>query len=141
MSISVFLNLLAAHPGEKPEQLLKCVQSIRRGEGAPQVFQGDLSLFRAIEGTPFPYWASSKIFPLFESNPTVQSAGRDAQSGASTMDDFRFLRMRMEVGAESLATTRVETMADKRWVRIAKGGSHSRFYIDWDLVIDWRSGL
>jgi hypothetical protein len=50
------------------------------------------------------------------------------RSGLNTTEIERFTRQRWEVDANT---------ASHRWVLFAKGGDYSRFYADWDLVIDW----
>ena len=72
---------------------------------------------------------------MFQQNPELESQGRDVQSGASTMNDFRFLRLWWET-AESNTD---KITAGRKWVSLSKGGAYSRFYIDWELVINWES--
>lgn len=137
MSVSVFINLQSAAPDHKSIELERSVAALRDAEPNELLHARDLELFRAIQGTPFAYWAPREVFATFRGSKTIQSDGRDAQSGASTMDDFRFLRMHTEVPSKSIGSTRHETTVGKRWVRLAKGGTHSRHYIDFDLVVDW----
>jgi hypothetical protein len=95
--------------------------------------------FSAIPGSPFTYWIGDDVRLLFQEFPPLEAEGRDVQSGASTMDDFRFLRLHWEVDPSSQARSREETTAGKRWVPLAKGGAFSRYYSDWELVIDWEN--
>src|SRR5207244_10961347 len=56
-----------------------------------------------------------------------------------TSNDFRFLRLWWELAAKLAAHDRTTTFQGGRWVPFAKGGVFSPFYIDWELVIDWKN--
>ncbi len=60
-----------------------------------------------------------------------------AQHGASTKNDFRFLRAWWEVDPETIGTTPEDTRQGRGWVHFAKGGAFSPFYADVHLVVDW----
>ena len=72
----------------------------------------------------------------FLDNEPLEASGRDACSGATANDDFRFLRLLYEVHPKRIAQRREETDLN-RWYPLAKGGEHSRFYSDLYLVVDW----
>ena len=108
-------------------------------ESGADMFRCDPREFSAIPGSPFTYWVGSAPRRLFRALRPLESEGRDVQSGASTMDDFRFLRTNWEVNPGSQARSRAETTSGKRWVPLAKGGVFSRYHIDWELLIDWRN--
>ena len=79
---------------------------------------------------PFAYWASPALIRAFRSFPKFEADGRMASSGASTNDDFRFLRLWWEVPPDTIAVVREETQAGKTWVTIAKGGEYAAFHQD-----------
>ena len=59
----------------------------------------------------------------------LQAEDRGAYFGASTKDDFRFLRVWLELRPEYVALG---------WLPHAKGGPFSRHFRDIDLLLDWR---
>ena len=60
-----------------------------------------------------------------------------AQHGASTKNDFRFLRAWWEVDPETIGYRPEDTRRGKGWVHFAKGGAFSPFHADVHLVVDW----
>ena len=84
-------------------------------EKNPRLFVCNPSSFSAIPGSPFTYWVGDDVRLLFHKFLPLEAEGRDVQSGASTMDDFRFLRLHWEVDPSCQARSRDETTAGKRW--------------------------
>jgi hypothetical protein len=125
--MTTFLRLLADK--EKADNLLTSCSAFRLGQIDPRVFSVVPELFSVLPGAPFAYWVSDAVRGLFETLPPFESQGREAQVGASTKDDFRFLRLFWEPKSRGPI-----------WSPFAKGGSYSRFYSDVHLLINWRSG-
>jgi hypothetical protein len=123
---------------EPAAPLAAAVDALRTGQAAANVFDVDPTSFSAIPGTRFSYWVGNSTLSVFREYAQLEADGREVQSGASTMDDFRFLRLFWEISADTQARGRHETIDGKRWVPLAKGGSFSRYYIDWELVVDWK---
>ncbi|MCD8559958.1 MAG: BREX-1 system adenine-specific DNA-methyltransferase PglX [Shewanella xiamenensis] len=135
--MTLFINLSSS--SAKDSSLLCEIQRIKNCEHR-NTFDVDHKVFSLIHGSPFSYWVSSKVRSIFGSaNFTpLESEGRDVQSGATTGDDFRFLRLFWEVPPALIASSRSETVGtDKRWVFIPKGGGYSKFYSSWHLVCNW----
>src|SRR5262249_4938125 len=94
--------------------------------------------FFHIPGCTFAYWASPKIVALFDSLPKVQANGREAVIGASTKDDFRFLRLAWEAPNISRASIDLDHLVKSGvWIPFAKGGAAVRYYGDLNLLINW----
>ncbi|OQX18977.1 MAG: hypothetical protein BWK76_05980 [Desulfobulbaceae bacterium A2] len=94
--------------------------------------------FFRIPACTFAYWVSPSIVALFESSPKVQADGREAVIGASTKDDFRFLRLAWEVSNVNRAEIGTEHLVESgTWIPFAKGGAVIRYYGDLDLLINW----
>ena len=53
------------------------------------------------------------------------------------MNDFRFLRLWWEPVLRQSGTSDQGSEIRSKWVTISKGGSFSRYYIDWELVLNW----
>ena len=92
------------------------------------------------------------IRQIFLDLEPFEAGDRVARIGASTKDDYRWLRAWWEVEPDSLLDAqhgpwtetesyqlwcRQRTGNGKRWVPFAKGGAWSPFYASLSLVIDW----
>ncbi|WP_437744604.1 BREX-1 system adenine-specific DNA-methyltransferase PglX [Sorangium sp. So ce1504] len=104
--------------------------------GAQNIHCLSLQEFRAVEGAPFSYWLATSVRRLFRALPPFESEERFARLGASTKDDFRFLRLWWEVPLGSVATAATET-EKCRWVTFAKGGPSTPFYSELSSVVNW----
>lgn len=130
---TIFLRALEA---EDKAAALRATIHEPGGAFGKQRFVLDAASFRAIPRSPFAYWVSDSFRNIFRSNEPLESAGREACSGATTNDDPRFLRLWFEVAPSLIAQKQGETET-KRWCAISKGGEHSRFYADTYLLVDW----
>ncbi|MDF1597475.1 MAG: hypothetical protein P1T08_15460 [Acidimicrobiia bacterium] len=92
------------------------------------LFRVHSSDFLKIPGIPLAYWVSPTLRELFE-RPRLGD-GADVQHGASSKDDFRFLRLWWEVPARAVGK-------ENRWVPFAKGGEYAPYFADLHLLIDW----
>lgn len=123
--MTIILGLLQEN--DKATALKSAITAFRSMTPDARIFSVEPTDFREVPGAPFAYWVSANVRSTFRKYPELESDGRDVQSGASTMNDFRFLRLWWE---NSL-------VADGRWVTISKGGSFARYYIDWELKLNW----
>jgi len=96
--------------------------------------------FSSIRGSPFSYWVGDNTrAKLFGLTP-VEAEGREVAIGASTKDDFRFLRLLWELLPEHKAQIGGDRLVSSgTWIPIAKGGAHARFFSGLYLAINWRS--
>jgi len=104
------------------------VRSLRGDTAAPRqdVARRD---FGFIEGSLLAYRSIAWLAPLFKELPPLAPSYGATRSGLNTTEIERFTRQRWEVPVGP---------QERTWVPFAKGGNFSRFYSDWDLVIDWR---
>jgi hypothetical protein len=109
--------------------LASAVSSINKGLSKSHTYIVDPSSFRKVPNAPFAYWVSDRIRQLFTSLPSLEGNGRTAKLGASTKNDFRFLRLAWE--------TPLEIPQRSPWRLYAKGGAFSTFYSDVWLQIKW----
>ncbi|MFH0899877.1 MAG: hypothetical protein V2A73_04535, partial [Pseudomonadota bacterium] len=86
--------------------------------------------FGFIEGSLLAYRNIVWLAPLFKDHPSLDPAFGATRSGLNTTEIERFTRQRWEVPTDP---------DERTWVLFAKGGDFSRFYSDWDLVIDWKA--
>jgi len=133
--VTYFLDLLEAD--EKQPSLIDAAQSIRRAASDHRVFDVNPSNFSQVPGAPFAYWVSANLRSNFSRNEPLESNGREVQSGASTMNDFRFLRLWWEISHLPSPGASSGKKAKSKWVTISKGGSFGRYYIDWELKLNW----
>lgn len=102
-------------------------------------FDFDASKLKFLPNTPFAYWSDAWLLDAFAKLPRFEKDGRHAMIGASSKDNFRFIRLRVEVPLSSHARSRNETWAEKCWVPFAKGGEFSPYYRDAELCINWKN--
>ena len=93
------------------------------GDGS--VFDCAPEAFAAVPGSPFAYWAGSRILRLFAAK---LSGTFETKCGMGTLDDFRFLRLYWEVG---------ETINGNEYPLFAKGGTYIAFWADVHLTVKW----
>ena len=125
---------------DDPSTILHLACNSLRNLGTSEfIYQVAPSTFSLVPRSPFAYWVPERMRAAFQRLSPLESHGRDVQSGASTMDDFRFLRLWWEIPSHFRASSRAATGKGKRWVTLAKGGPFSRYHIDWELVIDWKN--
>ena len=87
--------------------------------------------FLKIPGAPFAYWASNKIFELFDNGQSLTTYGADVTGSQNkTADNSRFLRFTWEVAVLKIGK-------DKKWVCYAKGGDFRKWYGNLDYIVDW----
>jgi len=103
---------------------------------------------KQVPNTPFAYWVSNRVRRLFKELTPFESDGRTVKQGMATSDDFRFLRNWWEVPATALCRPDVHPnqrsgayciLGGYSWFSLAKGGSYSPYYVDLDLVVNWKN--
>lgn len=138
--MTAFLRLLEDQ--DKEAALLEVARAFRNAPDVKEARIYDVNPldFLNIPGAPFAYWTSAELMDVFGKGfRPLEAEGRDVQSGATTGDDFRFLRLDWEIHPDQKAHSRQETLQDKKWVVIPKGGSYSTFYSEWPLVVNWKN--
>lgn len=126
--MTIFLRFLA--DGDKASALFESCRRVRQGEAESRCLDVPSDAFDAVPGKPFAYWVSAAVRDTFRRLPPFEARGRVVRVGLQTSDDFRFLRCWWEIHAAG---------ARQAWPPFAKGGSHSPFYADVPLVVDWGS--
>lgn len=106
------------------------VRSLQDSKTAPRIDVARRD-FGFIEGSLLAYRNIIWLAPLFKDHPPIAPSYGTTRSGLNTTEIERFTRLRWEV---------VTGPDERTWVLFAKGGDFSRFYSDWDIVIDWKNG-
>ena len=105
----------------------RCLR-LRQGEPDPRRFQVAPDAFDAVPGKPFAYWVSEAVRQTFKESYSFERGGRFVKHGLTTGNDDRFVRAWLE------------PRNPDGWLPFAKGGSHSPYYADQQLVLNWHQG-
>jgi hypothetical protein len=117
---AIFIRALSDE--DKPAALLYAVN-----HNSASVFEFDPAEFSNIHGSPFIYWISKTILNVAATCPSFENEDRVTKCGLGTLDDFRFLRLRWEVGDQEKGG----------WEDFIKGGSRSPWISDIYIKIKW----
>ena len=102
-------------------------------------YAADQSNFSKIPGSPVAYWVSDRVLKLFDGKKIGDIA--DAQSGMTTTDNTRFLRLWFEVGNNNIGFNyaNITQTVDKkyRWFPFCKGGDFRRWAGNEYYVVNW----
>ncbi len=87
-----------------------------------------LSDLAALPGSSLAYWIPRRAIRMYEDLQPFEypEKGRETKCGLSTLDIFRFLRLRWEISVVS-----------HDWKPYFGGGTHSPFYEDFWIVVSW----
>jgi hypothetical protein len=121
--MTTFLRLLTEP--DKAAALQSACQALRQGAHDARLFEVAPDAFDAVPGKPFAYWVSEAVRQTFQRLPPFESDGRTVKHGLTTGNDDRFLRVWWEVASA------------EGWLPFAKGGSHSPYYADQQLILKW----
>ena len=121
--MSQFLRLLAED--DKASALQTLCARFRRGEQDARLFTVPPHAFDAVPGSPFAYWVSRDVREKFREFGRFECDGRFVKHGLTTGNDDRFLRAWWE------------TKHYDGWLPFAKGGNHSPYYADQQLLLNW----
>ena len=111
-------------------ELADVADAINMGQPHSLSFTAVPSQLGEIPGTPFAYWATPGILELFSRFETTEEDGRIVRISNETGDDFRFMRLWMEVPPHSIGRSLL-------WVPHAKGGPYRHYYYDLYLLVAW----
>lgn len=130
---TIFLRALKVD--DKASALLSAARAHASTDNSNR-FDVDPTKFATIPRSPFAYWVSEQLRSLFKDLSPFEAHGRELSIGASTKDDFRYVRAQFEVLPSKIACSRIES-ATRPWVTFVKGGAFSPFYTDIHLLINW----
>ena len=133
--MAIFLDMLRKE--DPAYELLSVISGVREGNAQALAFDVDEKYIREIPGFSFMYWLSPEVRQAYSAFSPLVSGCRELSRGASTMDDFRYLRLHWEVRPDKIAQSRPETVSSK-WVPFAKGGRFSQVFAEVYLLVNWR---
>src|SRR5216683_4398224 len=122
--MTIFIRLL--NNADKANALREISSLVAAGTACEKVYVVDPAAFSQIPGAPFAYWVSEDVRGLFSSLPPFENGDRMARTGLQSSDDFRFLRAKWETLPHG-----------NKWAPFAKGGTHSPFYADIYMRVNW----
>src|SRR5262249_41024306 len=111
---AIFFRVIEA---ENKEAALRAAVRAPSTASSFEVHMQDLAV---IPRTPFAYWIGNRIREVFKKLGRFESGQCTATRGASTCDDFRYVRLWTEAPASRRKPL--------EWVPFTKGGRFSRFY-------------
>lgn len=111
---------------ERREERL--IAAVRNPLKSDYVFRTPQSEFEKLPRAVFGYWCSPELRDSFATLPKLEGHFAAVRVGLQTSDDFRFVRLRWEVDADSINTV---------WIPFAKGGEYRPFHDDVHLVVNW----
>ncbi len=120
---AVFLRALEAD--DKASALRAAIHEPAAALGRGQRFDVDPACFAAVPRSPLAYWVSERLRGLFKALPPFESDGRTLSFGASTKNDFRFVRSSFEVPLAVAAGSLSDT-GRRPWVPLAKEAGSRR---------------
>lgn len=123
--MATFINLIGE--SDKESKLLETLSELSNGSIGGKVYSATSEDLNSVPGSPYAYWVSPSVRRSFIKFPVLQQDERWASFGASTKDDFRFLRLWWELPS------------DNEFLYLAKGGEYSPFYSDLPLKIFWEN--
>jgi hypothetical protein len=123
--MATFINLIGE--ADKKSRLLEVISALSIGSVGGNVFSATSDDLNSVPGSPYAYWVSPAVRNSFVEFPVLQQEERWASFGASTKDDFRFLRLWWELPVGN------------DFLYLAKGGEYSPFYSDLALKVFWHN--
>jgi hypothetical protein len=116
-----YLDLTTVTPDRRGDELASRMQVQSRNV--------DLSEFAKIDGMPFAFHVAREQVDLWDATGRFEPDLGIVRKGGSTFDNFRFLRCRWEVPAETIGSN---------WIPYQKGGDYQPYFAPSHLVVDWR---
>jgi len=129
MKDTLFICLL--RHDNKGAVLAEQISGLQEGRISGDMYAVVPESFRQVPNTPFCYWAGKLIKNLWNQHRSIVNSGYSVDHGMATKQDFRFLRLWIEVSPKLVGK-------DNCWVPYAKGGEYSRYYSDIHIIVDWR---
>lgn len=121
---TVFIRTIEADVADKATVLRKAIRSPE--SSATTRYDLKPSLFLNIESAPFAYWISDALLQIFQ-EPRRLRDHAETRCGMSTLDDFRFVRLRTERNL----------WARGPWVPYVKGNTYRPFFDSLETCVNW----
>jgi hypothetical protein len=124
--MTIFFCLLETD--DKGTALHQAIQQLVQKQPILNTFTVEPESFQQVPGAPFSYWLPNDVLRLFSQLELLGNDPRVVTLGLTSNDDFRFLRLAVEVPATQKGST---------FASFAKGGDFSPYYADVYLFINW----
>ena len=123
--------------------LERALTSLRINESDPHCYICPQADFALIKGEPWVYFVTPSVRNLFRYLPPL-AASALPRHGASTTENFRFLRFWWEVGKSRTNWTcnsHGDALASGfKWFPYAKGGALTRWFGNYFSIVNWSAG-
>ena len=120
-------RLNRAAPDRKGAIFLECIEALGDGTIQNETFLPTPQDLLGIPSLPIVYSAAHQLRQSLDEGSAISPQIASVQQGLSTKDDFRYLRLAVEVPADQIQRT--------KWGYIAKGGEYQPYYSDVHLVV------
>lgn len=130
---AVFIRVVDTPPDQKEAALRQAVGAGKESAASNRLFFVQLPIFQSIPTSPFAYWAPETVLRAFKEHPRYESGERTALQGASTCDDFRYVRTWYEVRRDVVRPHG----SGPSWVGFARGGRFNKFYAPVPALVLW----
>ena len=98
--------------------------------------------FKKIPGAPVAYWASKRIFEIFDTTPNIKYYASPRQ-GLATADNNRFVRLWYEVDHSKIGfdceSKEIALDSNKKWFPYNKGGKFRKWYGNNQYLVNWEN--
>lgn len=98
--------------------------------------------FKKIPGAPVAYWASKRIFEIFDTTPNIKYYASPRQ-GLATADNNRFVRLWYEVDNSKIGfdceSKEIALDSNKKWFPYNKGGKFRKWYGNNQYLVNWEN--
>lgn len=132
---------LSEFKGGMDVQKQKVLEAINNRE-CSYFYEASEDGFLKIPGAPIAYWASERIFDIFQNFKPINSIG-EAKAGMTTGDNNRFLRMWSEVNFNKVgigySDAEMAQMSGKKWFPYNKGGGFRKWFGLNEMVVLWEN--
>jgi type II restriction/modification system DNA methylase subunit YeeA len=98
--------------------------------------------FQKIPGCPIAYWASAKVFQIFEKADLISNIA-ETRKGMGTGNNERFVRCWFEVGRNKIflnSSSRKEAqLSNLKWFPYNDGGPYRKWYGNNESIVNWQN--
>ena len=121
------VRLNRTDPPSRGRELVSQISQYNGANTTSEMFHPDIQDLTKIPGMPFVYSVARQLRRLFEAGKSLSPNVASVEQGLSTKNDFRYLRLAIEVPPTDIRPT--------KWGYLAKGGEYRPYFDDIYLVV------
>lgn len=137
---SIFLRLTKyINANEKEFKTIECIN----GNNDKDIYISSIKKLLEFPCVPIAYWASERIFNIFNESISLDKVAKPRQGMATTNNDL-FLRRWFEINIEEIGfnlNTEEESIKSRlKWFPYNKGGEFKKWYGNNDYIVNFQNG-